>query len=240
MCVFQFLRVRTVSGITYHCRSGNSIKGQMMDRFLLTDCRAVLSGNYRWAHWKLPQKASTLHTAQGFYVICFHECTEFVSACIKNLCHELRAFINSHLLSCLCPASCGLLKSFTAVWHTYSLDSLYRPLMRSFVFFLHSPNRWWLKMCPLQWMILDFYKRGNTQVKEFHCTKNQINFYQWTPLILTNGQDIPMMNVWMWIGEWCPLKSSHLCTALQICTAGFHLSNHAWIRLLIRAPPGCP
>lgn len=48
--VFQFVRVRTVSGITYHCRSGKSFKGQMMDRFLLTDCRAVLSGNYRWAY----------------------------------------------------------------------------------------------------------------------------------------------------------------------------------------------
>lgn len=47
MCVLQFLRVRTVSGITYHCRSGKTFKGQMMDRFLLTDCRAVLSGNYR-------------------------------------------------------------------------------------------------------------------------------------------------------------------------------------------------
>ncbi|XP_030012143.1 protein FAM83H-like [Sphaeramia orbicularis] len=42
----QSLRVRTVSGITYHCRSGKSFKGQMLDRFLLTDCRAVLSGNY--------------------------------------------------------------------------------------------------------------------------------------------------------------------------------------------------
>lgn len=50
--VFQFVRVRTVSGITYHCRSGKSFKGQMMDRFLLTDCRAVLSGNYRSAKEK--------------------------------------------------------------------------------------------------------------------------------------------------------------------------------------------
>ncbi|XP_061692790.1 protein FAM83H [Syngnathoides biaculeatus] len=51
----QFLRVRTVSGITYHCRSGKSFKGQMMDRFLLTDCRAVLSGNYSfmWSFEKL-------------------------------------------------------------------------------------------------------------------------------------------------------------------------------------------
>ncbi|KAK0149919.1 Protein FAM83H [Merluccius polli] len=43
----QYLRVRTVSGISYQCRSGKTLKGQMMDRFLLTDCRAVLSGNYR-------------------------------------------------------------------------------------------------------------------------------------------------------------------------------------------------
>ncbi|KAM9847753.1 protein FAM83H [Aulostomus maculatus] len=51
----QFLRVRTVSGITYRCRSGKSFEGQMMDRFLLTDCRAVLSGNYSfmWSFEKL-------------------------------------------------------------------------------------------------------------------------------------------------------------------------------------------
>ncbi|XP_076018802.1 uncharacterized protein fam83ha [Genypterus blacodes] len=50
-----FLRVRTVSGITYHCRTGKSFKGQMMDRFLLTDCRAVLSGNYSfmWSFEKI-------------------------------------------------------------------------------------------------------------------------------------------------------------------------------------------
>ncbi|XP_030604019.1 protein FAM83H isoform X1 [Archocentrus centrarchus] len=51
----QFLRVRTVSGSTYQCRSGKSFKGQMMDCFLLTDCRAVLSGNYSfmWSFEKL-------------------------------------------------------------------------------------------------------------------------------------------------------------------------------------------
>lgn len=51
----QFLRVRTVSGSSYKCRSGKSFKGQMMDRFLLTDCRAVLSGNYSfmWSFEKL-------------------------------------------------------------------------------------------------------------------------------------------------------------------------------------------
>ena len=45
--LLQFMRVRTVSGLTYYCRTGKSFKGQMMNRFLLTDCRAVLSGNYR-------------------------------------------------------------------------------------------------------------------------------------------------------------------------------------------------
>lgn len=43
----QFMRVRTVSGSTYYCRTGKTFKGQMMDRFILVDCRAVLSGNYR-------------------------------------------------------------------------------------------------------------------------------------------------------------------------------------------------
>ncbi|XP_018603389.2 protein FAM83H isoform X1 [Scleropages formosus] len=49
------MRIRTVSGITYFCRTGKSFKGQMMDRFLLTDCQAVLSGNYSfmWSFEKI-------------------------------------------------------------------------------------------------------------------------------------------------------------------------------------------
>ncbi|XP_037321779.2 protein FAM83H isoform X1 [Pungitius pungitius] len=62
----QFLRVRTLSGITYHCRSGKSFKGQMMDRFLLTDCRAVLSGNYSftWSFEKLHRCMAHLFLGQ--------------------------------------------------------------------------------------------------------------------------------------------------------------------------------
>lgn len=62
----QFLRVRTVSGMTYHCRSGKSFKGQMMDRFLLTDCRAVLSGNYSfmWSFEKIHRCMAHLFLGQ--------------------------------------------------------------------------------------------------------------------------------------------------------------------------------
>ncbi|XP_071337105.1 protein FAM83H [Trachinotus anak] len=62
----QFLRVRTVSGVRYHCRSGKSFKGQMMDRFLLTDCRAVLSGNYSfmWSFEKLHRCMAHLFLGQ--------------------------------------------------------------------------------------------------------------------------------------------------------------------------------
>ncbi|XP_051277825.1 protein FAM83H [Dicentrarchus labrax] len=61
-----FLRVRLVSGITYQCRSGKSFKGQMMDRFLLTDCRAVLSGNYSfmWSFEKLHRCMAHLFLGQ--------------------------------------------------------------------------------------------------------------------------------------------------------------------------------
>ncbi|KAK2824039.1 hypothetical protein Q5P01_021214 [Channa striata] len=64
--IIQFLRVRTVSGNTYHCRSGKSFKGQMMDRFLLTDCRAVLSGNYSfmWSFEKLHRCMAHLFLGQ--------------------------------------------------------------------------------------------------------------------------------------------------------------------------------
>ncbi|KAJ3609250.1 hypothetical protein NHX12_023774 [Muraenolepis orangiensis] len=49
------MRVRTVAGITYYCRTGQSFKGQVKDRFLLADCRAVISGNYSfmWSYEKI-------------------------------------------------------------------------------------------------------------------------------------------------------------------------------------------
>uniref|UniRef100_A0A452GV23 Scaffolding anchor of CK1 domain-containing protein n=1 Tax=Gopherus agassizii TaxID=38772 RepID=A0A452GV23_9SAUR len=42
----QFLRVRTVAGPTYYCRTGMSFKGHVKEKFLLVDCMVVLSGNY--------------------------------------------------------------------------------------------------------------------------------------------------------------------------------------------------
>ncbi|XP_016352417.1 protein FAM83H-like [Sinocyclocheilus anshuiensis] len=53
--MIHMMRVRTVAGITYFCRTGKSFKGQVMDRFLLTDCRAVISGNYSfmWSFEKI-------------------------------------------------------------------------------------------------------------------------------------------------------------------------------------------
>ncbi|XP_051991363.1 protein FAM83H isoform X2 [Xyrauchen texanus] len=53
--MMHMMRVRTVAGVTYFCRTGKSFKGQVMDRFLLSDCRAVLSGNYSfmWSFEKI-------------------------------------------------------------------------------------------------------------------------------------------------------------------------------------------
>ncbi|TRY83271.1 hypothetical protein DNTS_032524 [Danionella cerebrum] len=53
--MIHMMRVRTVAGVTYFCRTGKSFKGQVMDRFLLTDCRAVISGNYSfmWSFEKI-------------------------------------------------------------------------------------------------------------------------------------------------------------------------------------------
>ncbi|XP_041811638.1 protein FAM83H isoform X2 [Chelmon rostratus] len=53
--LIPMMRVRTVVGITYYSRTGKSFKGQVKDRFLLADCRAVLSGNYSfmWSYEKI-------------------------------------------------------------------------------------------------------------------------------------------------------------------------------------------
>ncbi|XP_026133789.1 protein FAM83H-like [Carassius auratus] len=62
----KFMRVRTVSGSTYHCRTGKTFKGRMMDRFILVDCRAVLSGNYSfmWSFEKIHRCLAHLFLGQ--------------------------------------------------------------------------------------------------------------------------------------------------------------------------------
>ncbi|KAL0962060.1 hypothetical protein UPYG_G00335190 [Umbra pygmaea] len=69
----HMMRVRTVAGVTYFCRTGKSFKGQVKDRFLLTDCRAVLSGNYSymWSYEKLHRCIA--HLFLGALVASFDE-----------------------------------------------------------------------------------------------------------------------------------------------------------------------
>lgn len=50
----QFLRVRTVAGPTYYCRTGKSFKGHVKEKFLLVDCAVVMSGSYRCAQPRNP------------------------------------------------------------------------------------------------------------------------------------------------------------------------------------------
>lgn len=50
----QFLRVRTVAGPTYYCRTGKSFKGHVKEKFLLVDCAVVMSGSYRCAQPRCP------------------------------------------------------------------------------------------------------------------------------------------------------------------------------------------
>lgn len=53
----DFLRVRTVAGPTYYCRTGKSFKGHVKEKFLLVDCAVVMSGSYRCAR-ELPSPPS--------------------------------------------------------------------------------------------------------------------------------------------------------------------------------------
>ncbi|XP_072533572.1 uncharacterized protein fam83ha [Salminus brasiliensis] len=67
------LRVRTVSGSTYFCHTGKSFKGQMMNRFILVDCKIVLSGNYSfmWSFEKINRCMA--HVFIGQFVATFDE-----------------------------------------------------------------------------------------------------------------------------------------------------------------------
>ncbi|XP_024150214.1 protein FAM83H isoform X2 [Oryzias melastigma] len=71
--VIHMMRVRTVPGITYYSRTGKSFKGQVKDRFILADCRAVLSGNYSfmWSYEKIHR--SIAHLFLGELVSTFDE-----------------------------------------------------------------------------------------------------------------------------------------------------------------------
>ncbi|CAL9691477.1 unnamed protein product [Knipowitschia caucasica] len=71
--LIPMVRVRTVAGIPYYSRTGKSFKGQVKDRFLLVDCRAVLSGNYSfmWSYEKIHR--SIAHLFLGELVKTFDE-----------------------------------------------------------------------------------------------------------------------------------------------------------------------
>ncbi|XP_044514293.1 protein FAM83H [Gracilinanus agilis] len=69
----DFLRVRTVSGPTYYCRTGKYFKGHVKEKFLLVDCAVVLSGSYSfmWSFEKIHR--SIAHVFQGELVSSFDE-----------------------------------------------------------------------------------------------------------------------------------------------------------------------
>ncbi|KAM4865002.1 protein FAM83H isoform 1-T3 [Thomomys bottae] len=69
----DFLRVRTVAGPTYYCRTGKSFKGHVKEKFLLVDCLAVMSGSYSfmWSFEKIHR--SLAHVFQGELVASFDE-----------------------------------------------------------------------------------------------------------------------------------------------------------------------
>lgn len=71
--LIPMMRVRTVAGITYYSRTGKSFKGQVKDRFLLVDCKAVLSGNYSfmWSYEKIHRCVA--HLFLGELVATFDE-----------------------------------------------------------------------------------------------------------------------------------------------------------------------
>uniref|UniRef100_A0A4W3GHZ8 Family with sequence similarity 83 member Hb n=1 Tax=Callorhinchus milii TaxID=7868 RepID=A0A4W3GHZ8_CALMI len=73
LSVIQFMRVRTVQGQTYFCRSGMSFHGNLMERFVLIDCLVVLSGSYSfmWSFEKIHR--SMVHRFQGELVNIFDE-----------------------------------------------------------------------------------------------------------------------------------------------------------------------
>ncbi|XP_029779205.1 protein FAM83H [Suricata suricatta] len=61
----DFLRVRTVAGPTYYCRTGKSFKGHVKEKFLLVDCAVVMSGSYRCARPRPPCAPRSRRTSRG-------------------------------------------------------------------------------------------------------------------------------------------------------------------------------
>ncbi|XP_059838070.1 protein FAM83B [Hypanus sabinus] len=52
---FMKIRIRTVKGLDYLCRSGCKFHGKMMEKFLLVDCKTVVYGTYSfmWSYEKI-------------------------------------------------------------------------------------------------------------------------------------------------------------------------------------------
>ncbi|XP_067839798.1 protein FAM83B [Heptranchias perlo] len=67
------IRIRTVKGLDYLCRSGSKFHGKMMEKFLLVDCKTVVYGTYSfmWSFEKI--NLSMVQVISGLLVESFDE-----------------------------------------------------------------------------------------------------------------------------------------------------------------------
>uniref|UniRef100_UPI00358E6FF6 uncharacterized protein isoform X2 n=1 Tax=Myxine glutinosa TaxID=7769 RepID=UPI00358E6FF6 len=82
------LRVRTIAGVPFHCKSGIKFLGQMFEKFLLVDCHTVLCGTYSftWSFEKIHR--SVAHVFTGTAASDFDEEFRLLYAQSQAICPE--------------------------------------------------------------------------------------------------------------------------------------------------------
>ncbi|XP_048387292.1 protein FAM83B [Stegostoma tigrinum] len=161
------IRVRTVTGLDYLCRSGSKFHGKMTEKFLLVDCKTVVYGTYSfmWSFEKI--NLSMVQVITGHLVESYDE--------------EFRTlYARSDIPATFSPESSRLLvdRKQSSMWQNSLNTNIYQHSLASFA---SSSNQYQPlsrqnpKRHTLDTLYQKLHSRQNTHLNERKNTDNKFN-----------------------------------------------------------------
>ncbi|XP_062895331.1 protein FAM83B isoform X2 [Mobula hypostoma] len=164
---FMNIRIRTVKGLDYLCRSGCKFHGKMMEKFLLVDCKTVVYGTYSfmWSYEKI--NLSMVQVISGQLVESYDE--EFRTIYARSDIPNMFSVESSRLL----PERRKPLILQNGIRHDFyqhSVTSIASSTSRQETFNRANPTRH-----TLDTLYKKFYRRRNVQQNEWDNISNKSN-----------------------------------------------------------------
>ncbi|XP_041044825.1 protein FAM83B [Carcharodon carcharias] len=214
------IRVRTVKGLDYLCRSGSKFHGKMMEKFLLVDCKTVVYGTYSfmWSFEKI--NLSMVQVITGHLVESYDE--------------EFRTlYARSDIPSMFVTESSTLLGEGKrpSMWQNSLNAGIYQHSVSSFAssssqhqpFSRNNPNRH-----TLDTLYQKLHGRQNMHLNEWNNIDNKLNL--WNSHLrppITNGQDVANRTNCLQTYERNDYRKRHSYAGEQPETASYLLLNRS-------------